>query len=378
MLLHSWFRMVQFLGSAMMLNPIVSLVILSSGDAAGDASHRTCMAVLERHIDRPVQLNPSQPNRSHPHTVDEGLSMAFKPVLTAPGITLYRHESQDLPDLPDFQNRLDPDNRPSRSAKTTLIYEIDLSQGAGLDLAGAIGLNPGETNTNTNTNTNAAYDTDRDPQVPPRSLDAHWQAILKAYPDRAFAATNGQFFGATPVRLAFPLKAQGEIISGGYAGSGEYDGEKRMLAIDGDIATIAPFPEIGQPNNPLFSDIPDLIVGLHPCADKGRDRAVGRTFAGVTDRDGDGQTETILILTASHATQIEAILTLQRWGAIATVMLDGGGSTQTIALGHTYLTSSDREPRAIPHTIGLLGGAAPVDSISHGSVQFPKTHIPLE
>lgn len=387
MLLHSWFRGVQFLGSVMMLNPIGSVPLPSSDDvlhdAARDASQRTCLAVLERHIDRPLQSNPSplnpspshpfQPHQSAPQTIGGGLSTTFETVLTAPGITLYRQESQALPGSlhpSDHQNspfhhlrRGFPvseafDDRPNRLVKTTLIYELDLRQGARLDLAGAITIDPSETEAHAN----AAYNTERDPHVPPRSLEDHWQAIVKAYPDRAFAAINGQFFGATPVRLAFPLKAQGEIISGGYAGAGEYDGEKRMLAINGETATIAPFPEIGQPDNPLFSEIPDVIVGLHPCADKGRDRAVGRTFAGVADRDGDGQTETVLILAASHATQIDAILILQRFGAIATVMLDGGGSTQTIALGQTYLTSSDRKPRAIPHTIGLLSNAAPIVS----------------
>jgi exopolysaccharide biosynthesis protein len=37
-------------------------------------------------------------------------------------------------------------------------------------------------------------------------------------------------------------------------------------------------------------------------------------------------------------------------------MLDGGGSTQAIALGQTYVTSSDQHPRAIPHAIGILSG----------------------
>ena len=290
------------------------------------------------------------------------LSPTADPVLTARGIALYRNDYSDDrnnqdDDDPQIQSsspsdRADLQSRDTTGHAITLIYAIDLSQGAQLDLAGAIAIDPAHTEAHPN----AAYDTHRDPHVPPRSLEDHWQAIVEAHPDRAFAAINGQFFGSTPVRLAFPLKAQGDIISGGYAGAGEYDGEKRMLAIEGQTATIAPFPEIGQPDNPLFSSIPDLIVGLHPCADKGRDRAVGRTFVGIADRDGDGQTETILILAASHATQVEAIVTLQRFGAIATVMLDGGGSTQTIALGQTYLVSSDRNPRAIPHTIGLLSG----------------------
>ncbi|TAF55913.1 MAG: hypothetical protein EAZ61_03850 [Oscillatoriales cyanobacterium] len=283
------------------------------------------------------------------------------PVLTAPGIALYRQtyqddrNNQDVDDVHGMAieaNDATPGDQSTAQAATTLIYQLDLSQGAQLDLAGSIVIDPA----NPQLQPNAAYDTQRDPHVPPRSLDDHWQAIRTAHPDRAFAAINGQFFGATPIRLAFPVKAQGEIISGGYAGSSEYAGEKLMFAIADQVATITPFPEQGQPDSPLFSTIPDLIVGLHPCADKGRDRAVGRTFLGIADRNGDGQAETVLILVASHATQTEAIVALQRFGAIAAVMLDGGGSTQAIALGETYLTSSDPHPRAIPHAIGLLSG----------------------
>jgi hypothetical protein len=315
---------------------------------------------LERSPEIPSENLGSATARLNPNT---------DPVLTAPGIALYRQtysddrDNQDVDDIhgaqPETGDRSTLHDRSTVDEATTLIYRLDLSQGAQIDLAGAIAPDPAYTEAHPN----AAYDTQHDPHVPPRSLDDHWQAIRAAHPDRAFATINGQFFGSTPVRLAFPVKARGDIISGGYAGSSEYDGEKMMLAIEGQTATIAPFPEQGQPDNPLFSNIPDLIVGLHPCADKGRDRAVGRTFAGIADRDGDGIAEAILILAASHATQADAISTLQRFGAIAAVMLDGGGSTQTIALGQTYITSSDHNPRAIPHAIGLLSGVGMIGNV---------------
>jgi len=253
---------------------------------------------------------------------------------------------------------LDERNEPIEPIDATaIVYRLDLSRGARVDLAGNLAIDPNDTADRAR----AAYETGRDPHVPPRSLDRHWEAIRALTPDRAFAALNGQFFGSTPVRLAFPLKADGAIVSGGYAGSSEYDGEKVMLAIADDRATIAPFPEVGYPENPLFSaDIPDAIVGLHPCADKGRDRVVGRTFAGIADRDADGTAETLLFLVASHATQADAIALLDRFGAIAIVMLDGGGSTQSIVRGERAVRSSDATPRAIPHAIGLI--AAPPTS----------------
>ncbi len=402
MLLHSWFHAIHFLSGALMISPLDALPIAhrsvrtrppqmamsamrlvppsteetdADGQSQGrpdDRSYQACMATfatLTANTINTITTQGSQEAEPLSELPIENLDSAtallnpsVDPVLTAPGIALYRktyhdrrnnHDDDETHGLPsEAGDHNDRDDRHTMDEATTLIYRVDLSQGAQLDLAGAIALDP----TYLEAHPNAAYDTQRDPHVPPRSLHDHWQAFRAAYPDRAFATINGQFFGSTPVRLAFPVKAQGEIISGGYAGTGEYDGEKMMLAIESQTATIAPFPELGQPDNPLFSSIPDLMVGLHPCADKGHDRAVGRTFIGIADRDGDGLAETILILVASHATQTDAILTLQRFGAIAAVMLDGGGSTQTLALGQTYLSSSDRHPRAIPHAIGLLSG----------------------
>jgi hypothetical protein len=403
MLLHSWFRTIHFLCGALMISSPNALTIApwllrihpsqvststirlippsiqdteidqQSSDRPEDRAYQVCMAAFATLT--PTLINTSTTPESpgsdplsdrpieNPDATVTRLDLNLDPVLTAPGIALYRQTSADRRNNHDDETFAisseadagrDPGNHDDQpiAKATTLIYRVDLSQGAQLDLAGAIALDPSDTEAHPS----AAYDTQRDPHVPPRSLSDHWQAIRTAHPDRAFAAINGQFFGATPVRLAFPVKAGGEIISGGYAGSGEYDGEKMMLAIAGQTATIAPFPETGSPGNPLFSSIPDLIVGLHPCADKGRDRVVGRTLIGIADRDGNGLAETLLIVVASHATQADAILTLQRFGAIAAVMLDGGGSSQSLALGQIYLASSDRHPRAIPHAIGLLSG----------------------
>jgi hypothetical protein len=399
MLLHSALHAIYFLAGLFLIRPLQTLplnhplphvapspiaAVPPSPEAFSpdDRSYQSCMAAFDTLAAQPTNLG-NEPRSDAPDEIldpsewvgmtetaqtETALTPNAEPVLTAPGIALYRQiyqddrDNQDVDDVHGMSieadglinhhnNHGDGRDRATTQA-TTLIYRLDLSQGAQLDLAGMIAIDSADSAPHLT----AAYDTQRDPHVPPRSLDDHWQAIRAAHPDRAFAAINGQFFGSTPIRLAFPVKAQGEIISGGYAGSGEYAGEKMMFAITDQTATIAPFPELGRPDSPLFSTIPDLIVGLHPCADKGRDRAVGRTFLGIADRTGDGRAETVLILVASHATQTDAILTLQRFGAISAVMLDGGGSTQAIALGQTYVTSSDQHPRAIPHAIGILSG----------------------
>jgi len=209
-----------------------------------------------------------------------------------------------------------------------------------------------------------AYETHRSPQLVAQSIGEHWSSLVAQVGDRAFAVLNGQFFGANPLQLAFPVKVDGEILSGGYAGRGEYDGEKWMLTIDGNHAAIARFPETGYPDNPLFSDVPNLIVGLDPCADKGVDEAVGRTFAGVDDRDGDGQAETVIFALSAAATQTEMLQILHQVGVDAVLMLDGGGSTQTIVLGEERIRSSDQDKRGqargIPHAIGIQAAASPL------------------
>lgn len=198
------------------------------------------------------------------------------------------------------------------------------------------------------------YDTGVSVRIEPQSIQQHWRDLRDRWGDRAFSVTNGQFFGSSPLQLAFPLKADGVIYSGGYAGASEYPGEKRLLAISAGEARILPFPEVGYPDNPLFSPIPNLIVGLAELADKGIRRAVGRTFAGVGDRDRDGTPETLWLLTTPRATQHRAAYTLRSLGAEAVMMLDGGGSSQLVVRGWEFVRSSDEAGRFIPQAIGVV------------------------
>ncbi|NMG61203.1 hypothetical protein E1H12_22495, partial [Geitlerinema sp. P-1104] len=197
------------------------------------------------------------------------------------------------------------------------------------------------------------YDTGVSVAIDPQPIQVHWQDLEEHWGDRAFSVTNGQFFGSRPLQLAFPLKADGIIYSGGYAGLGEYPGEKQMLIIQGQQAWILPFPEVGYPENPLFSPIPNLLVGLDEWADKGIKRAVGRTFIGVGDRNQDGTSEILWIFNSPAATQLRAARVLRALGAQAVMMLDGGGSTQLVVQGVERLRSRDRTPRAIPHSLGV-------------------------
>ncbi|WP_017662254.1 phosphodiester glycosidase family protein [Baaleninema simplex] len=235
-----------------------------------------------------------------------------------------------------------------------VVQEIDLSAGVSLQLFDDRAIAPGEASQADDYGNFPQYDTGVSVRVRAQPLRQHWHNLVEDWGDRAFSVFNGQFFGSSPLQLAFPVKANGTIYSGGYAGEGEYAGEKVLLAISGDEAQILPFPEVGFPENPLFSPVPDLIVGLNEWADKGIKRNVGRTFVGVGDRDGNGTNETLWVLTSPRSTQLRASRVLQAFGASAVMMLDGGGSTQLMVRGVEFVRSSDKSRREIPHAIGVI------------------------
>ncbi|KPQ35491.1 MAG: putative periplasmic protein (DUF2233) [Phormidium sp. OSCR] len=233
------------------------------------------------------------------------------------------------------------------------VQELDLSAGVSLQLFDPRHVQDWGEGADDSGNS-PQYDTGVSVAIEPQPIQVHWQDLEERWGDRAFSVTNGQFFGSEPVQLAFPLKAEGIIYSGGYAGLGEYPGEKQMLIIQGQQAQILPFPEVGYPENPLFSPIPNLLVGLDEWADKGIKRAVGRTFVGVGDRNQDGISETLWIFNSPEATQLRASRVLRALGADGVMMLDGGGSTQLWVQGVERLSSSDSSPRAIPHSLGVI------------------------
>lgn len=248
---------------------------------------------------------------------------------------------------------------------TDFVQELDLAAGVSVQLFDDRHVTDWGENTADESGNLPQYDTGVSVRVEPQSIQTHWQDLQERWGDRAFSVTNGQFFGSSPLQLAFPLKADGIIYSGGYAGASEYPHEKMMLAIETAAACeagycttpqaqILPFPEVGYPDNPLFSPIQDLIVGLQELADKGIKRNVGRTFAGVGDRNGDGTPETLWLFVSPQSTQLRASRTLRALGAEAVMMLDGGGSTQLVVQGIEWVRSSDETRRTIPQAIGVV------------------------
>ena len=129
----------------------------------------------------------------------------------------------------------------------------------------------------------------------------------------------------SPTRLAFPLKVANKVLTDGF-GYNTFPGQKLMLELWPDHAVIAPFTK----EDLYGSTAPNIIAGLIEDASKSSKNAVGRTFVGVSDRDGNGRFETVLILNTSTALQTDVAQVLRDFGASKVMMLDGGGSTQLI------------------------------------------------
>lgn len=162
----------------------------------------------------------------------------------------------------------------------------------------------------------------------------------------AFCITNGAFFStdADPTPLAFPLKIDGVILSDGYARD-EYPDQKLMLEIWSDHADIRPLTLEGL----YTSTAPNILGGLSEEANKDPDAYLGRTFAGVQDGDGDGTYDIVLIFNSQTTRQADAARVLRNFGVDKVIMLDGGGSTQLICQGTSYIRSG----RPIPQFLAV-------------------------
>lgn len=160
---------------------------------------------------------------------------------------------------------------------------------------------------------------------------------------------NGAFFSTqqNPTGIAFGLKAGGKVISYGYAIGSEYPGEIRTLAFNSLLSSTS----IQNYSITTFNRFPEVVGGLDINADKSAHQYVPRTFAGVQDSNSDGTNETIVLYASNYARQIDANRTLRCFGAIAQIMLDGGGSTGIIVDGKPLIDSS----RPIPHALAVYG-----------------------
>jgi hypothetical protein len=242
------------------------------------------------------------------------------------------------------------------------VQVIDLAQGAGMRLLHApiTAERPGR----------GVYG-GSDARLGFNSLAGFWRQLVAAYPqdgkgESAFCVTNGQFFymPENPTRLALPLKVDGQVLTEGF-GYEQYP-EKLMLELWSDRADINPLTV----ETLYASGAPDILGGLPEDANKRAPYAVGRTFIGVDDWDGDGSFEVIYLFATPTASQGAVAQVLRDFGAKKVMMLDGGGSTQLICHGNSYISSD----RLIPQAIAVL--AAPPPPVS-GQSPAQALHLTL-
>jgi len=240
----------------------------------------------------------------------------FERVKAATGVTLYQHHL-------DY------------------VQVVDLSQGAAIKFLHGEITHPGQYE--------GAY-RGNDPKFSFEAIAQAWLNFRSAN-QNAFAILNGQFFRPNKqpdTNLAFPVKAEGKVVSDGYAGKGEFPSQQLLLEVWEYQANITDF----TCSDALYSSAPNIIVGLASDANKGINKEVGRTFIGIRDQNADGKYETILIFNSTASTQPHAAEILKAFGAQKVMMLDGGSSSQLMVQGTSYVKSS----RTIPQTIGVVSG----------------------
>lgn len=166
---------------------------------------------------------------------------------------------------------------------------------------------------------------------------------------KVMVVVNASFFSTNddPTGIAFGLKLGGRTISYGYAIAKEYPGQIRTFSFNPDqgIANIQSYAK------ETFDSMPEVVGGLDAVADKSALSYLPRTFVGVRDLDGNG-TKDVIFYSSSYARQIDASNVLRGFGASATAMLDGGGSTFLIVKGNSLISTK----RKVPHAIAVYAG----------------------
>lgn len=156
---------------------------------------------------------------------------------------------------------------------------------------------------------------------------------------KARVVINGAFFSTNdnPTGIAFGLKVGGRIITYGYAIGKEYPGQIRVFSWNSKGGAITTY------SKDIFnSGYSDVVGALDARADKAASRYLPRTFVGVNKN-------TIIFYSSNYARQVDAATILRNFGAGATAMLDGGGSTSIVIDGKPLIATN----RPIPHAIAI-------------------------
>jgi Phosphodiester glycosidase len=238
---------------------------------------------------------------------------------------------------------------------------VDLTQGASVDLlyGAPVAMN---------NQRNQGMFGGPNPSFRQKAIRSYWDEYSSSQAG-AFCVTNGQFFymPESPTPLALPLLVDHQLLAEGF-GFPQYPEKQLMLALWPNHADILPLTA----ENLAGTTAESVIGGLTEEANKKPKNAVGRTFMGIWDKDGDLLYETIAIYTTRTATQAEAAATVRSFGASKVMMLDGGGSTQIICQGQTYIDTT----RAIPQAIGVSSGTGEISALESQAVESGQTIQP--
>ncbi len=186
-------------------------------------------------------------------------------------------------------------------------------------------------------------------RVSKKTLPQFWQDAVSNNTStfKAKVVINGTFFSTKqePTGIAFGLKAGSNIVTYGYGIASEYPGEIRTFSFNpqAGMSSIQPY------TTESFRRFPEVVGALDPNANKAATKYLPRTFVGVRDDNGDNLNETVIFYSSNSARQIDAKNALICFGANASAMLDGGGSTGIIVDGKPLIDT----PRKIPHAIAV-------------------------
>jgi Phosphodiester glycosidase len=171
-----------------------------------------------------------------------------------------------------------------------------------------------------------------------RSLLEYWGTAKthNSSQREAKVVINGTFFARynQPTDLAFGLKSDGRIVTYGY-GLEEFPGLNKTVAWDGNQIRIEPYAKAT-----FDGKMPNVVGVLDVNAGKRKNQYLPRTFIG-------SKGQQIFIFSSNYAKQIDAVRTLQNFGAESIAMLDGGGSTGLVVDGQEVLKANTRVPHGI-------------------------------
>lgn len=180
----------------------------------------------------------------------------------------------------------------------------------------------------------------------PQPLDNFWNQFAGSDKD-AFCVVGGPFFPEESFNDNLGLKSNGILRRGGTP-PGENSPPLAMLEVWDDSARISPYTETALQQ----SSAPLVVVGLSPQAERQPQTFTGRSLAGVQDRDGDGQYETLLFFASKTTRQTDAMEVLRAFGAQEVLLLADGDAAQINCQGLPYVFSE----RPLPSALGVAAG----------------------